>query len=271
MQSWKSQIILHILSIFSVLFIFSELAPGQTSSFLPADEAYENPHPGTNPTSSEEVIVPLPPVGPVPRAGHQPHLKTQNKENTQNVKNTQNGVIENNLSAPPLCSPQPPGYPPGPFQRFIRHLIEDWRENNLWPNGLPEPDREQVRSTMETMIQNGWRRQNLLSDFHFEPETGQLNAAGQEKLRWILWEVPEKHRLIYVGRATTASETAARLASVQKVAAQLMGDRPIPPILESELSPIGWPASQVDAIQRKFQETTPPPRLSTPSDSNNAK
>ncbi|MCS7306143.1 MAG: hypothetical protein NZ602_13685 [Thermoguttaceae bacterium] len=163
------------------------------------------------------------------------------------------------------CPPDP--CRPGPLKLFIRHVINDWRENNRWPNGLPEPDRQQVRSTMETIIQNGWRRQNLLSDFHFEPETGQLNPAGQEKLRWILWEVPEKHRLVYVARTPNPSETAARMASVQKAAAQLVGDQPLPPILESDQSPLGWPSTQVDAIQRKFQETTPPPRLKTPTNS----
>jgi len=146
-------------------------------------------------------------------------------------------------------------------------MVADWRENSAWPNDLPEPDRQQVRSTLETQIQNGWRRQNLLSDFHFEPETGQLNPAGQEKLRWILGEVPEKYRIVYVARSLNPSETEARMASVQKAAGQLVGDRPLPPILYSDLSPLGWPSAQVDAIQRKFQETTPPPRLKTPTNS----
>jgi len=243
----------------SILCILSNFTKADGSS---VGQSSPGAIPASTPTdlvSSEEEIAPLPPVGKkYPEA---PASESKNKQNGQN------GRVADPIPSPPYASPCCPSDPcrPGPLKLFIRHMVADWRENNCWPNGLPEPDRQQVLSTLETQIQNGWRRQNLLSDFHFEPETGQLNSAGEEKLRWILWEVPEKHRIVYVARSIHPSETEARMASVQKAAAQMMGDRPLPPILPSELSPIGWPSAQVDAIHRKFQETMPPPRLKAPT------
>ncbi len=251
-----------IFAILCMLCILSPVGKAESLSLsLSQASRHLNP-PDSGMVSGEEEVAPLPPVIPKPSGGSSPESK--NKSNTQNGKDKDLQPIETSAisSMPGYCPLD--GYRPGPLKAFLRHVIEDWRENNCWPNGLPELDRHQVHSTLETQIQNGWRRQNLLSDFHFQPETGQLNPAGQEKLRWILWEAPEKHRMVYVARAPNASETAARMASVQKAATDLVGDRPLPPILVSELSPPGWPSSQVDAIHRKFQETTPAPRLTTP-------
>ena len=71
------------------------------------------------------------------------------------------------------------------------------------------------------MVANGWRRQNMLGEFHFEPATGQLTEAGRLKVRWILTACPEQHRLIYVHTAERDEETSARIAAVQQLAAQI--------------------------------------------------
>lgn len=265
MRSSKVLGFLCSLCIFVIVFTLPKLSLGQTSKILPPDDAYPPEVPEGVTTNSEgETLTPLPPVSREPKAAPPALLPGKNRQYTQNETNTLNGCIGYSGQCVPACCPQET-YPPGPLKLFIRQMIEDWQENNKWPEPFPELDRPPVHSTMETMIQNGWRRQNLLSDFHFEPETGQLNAAGQEKLRWILWEVPEKHRMVYVARTVNPSETAARLGSVQKLASQLVRSGETPPILESELPPIGWPSSQIEIIHRKFLESTPVPRLK-PSD-----
>ena len=40
------------------------------------------------------------------------------------------------------------------------------------------------------MVANGWRRQNLLSDYHFNEENPQLNLAGETKVHYILTQMP---------------------------------------------------------------------------------
>lgn len=145
--------------------------------------------------------------------------------------------------------------------QFARSVVRDWKRNNCWPEPFVCPDRGFARAPYVAMVNNGWRRQNLLSGFHFEADTGKLNPAGEEKLRWILNEAPEQHRSVYVSRGMNSQETANRMASVEKAATQIAPDGPIAPIIESNLSPGGWPADRVDVINRKFHDSTPEPRV----------
>ena len=100
----------------------------------------------------------------------------------------------------------------------------------------------------------------MLGEFHFEASTGQLTEAGRLKVKWILTVCPRQHRLVYVHTADSNEETSARIAAVQQLAGQI-APNDIPPVLPTSISDDGWPADQVDLIQRKFQSTTPSPRL----------
>lgn len=153
------------------------------------------------------------------------------------------------------------GHSQGPLAKFARSVVRDWKRNNCWPEPFFCPDRGHVRAPFVAMVDNGWQRQNLLGAFHFEADSGILNPAGEEKLRWILTEVPEHHRTVYVSRGAGPDETAARMASVEKSASQIVREGPIPAIVETSISSGGWPAERVDVINRKFQESTPAPRL----------
>ena len=148
-----------------------------------------------------------------------------------------------------------------PPVQWAKSVCRDWKRNNCWPRPFDYPDRQTVRAPFAVMVQNGWRRQNLLSDFHFEMDTGKLTPAGEEKIRWILLEALEHHRTIYVGRARTAAETAARVDSVEKLGAQILPEGRLPAVLETNIKPYGWPAERVDVIGRKFQDSAPEPRL----------
>jgi hypothetical protein len=120
---------------------------------------------------------------------------------------------------------------------------------------------------MVTMVSNGWRRQNMLGEFHFEPATGQLTEAGRLKVRWIVTEAPQQHRIVYVHTADSNEQTAARIAAVQLLVVRYAPPGEMPPVLPTSISDQGWPADQVDLIGRKFQASTPPPRLSAKTDS----
>ena len=111
------------------------------------------------------------------------------------------------------------------------------------------------------MVHNGWERQNLLADHHFEEEAPKLNEAGRIKARWIATQAPRHHRALYVSRAETAEETVARVAAVQEYVAQVVPEGEKPAVIETDLDALGWPAAQVDSIDRQWQESTPAPRL----------
>ncbi len=144
---------------------------------------------------------------------------------------------------------------------FLTSVARDTKRRNCWPNPFACPDRQTVRMPFAIMVSNGWRRQNMLGDFHFEQKTGQLNEAGKLKIRWILYEAPEQHRAIFIHIAQTNEETEARLASVQSVTASLVPRNEMPPIMITSIPDEGSPADRVELIDRKYQSSIPAPRL----------
>jgi len=157
------------------------------------------------------------------------------------------------LAAAPTHAQDRPG--------FLKSVGVDTARNNCWPEPFICPDRFAVRAPFVLMVQNGWRRQNLLAEQHFAEGDQHLNEAGQIKVRWILTEAPEQHRTLYVRRGDTPQVTAARIAAVQQLAGQVLAPGQLPDIEETSISAVGWPAERVDVLERKFESTTPEPRL----------
>jgi len=146
------------------------------------------------------------------------------------------------------------------FCDFCDDVARDIKRRQCWPDPFVYPDRVATRMPFATMVNNGWRRQNMLGKFHFEPNTGNLNEAGRRKVRWILVSGPAQHRFVYVHIADTNEETAARIAAVEQLAHKITPND-VPPVLSTSISDQGWPADQVDLIGRKFRSSTPDPRL----------
>lgn len=139
--------------------------------------------------------------------------------------------------------------------------VREFKRRNCWPKPFNYPDRYAVRTPFNAMVNNGWERQNMLGDHHFAKGTGKLTEAGKLKIRWILTAAPQHHRDIYVRRAETADETAARVESVRLAAAEIAPASGPPPILETDIPDYGWPAWRVDAIGRAFESSMPEPKL----------
>jgi hypothetical protein len=125
------------------------------------------------------------------------------------------------------------------------------------------PARQAVREPFANMVANGWERENMLTDQHFDTDTGKLTVAGQAKVQWILSDVPEQHRRIFVHRARTAQETAARIHTVEEFVVQSVTPNEYPPVLESKRSAEGYSAESYATIQRKFREALPEPKLTS--------
>ena len=144
-------------------------------------------------------------------------------------------------------------------------IARDVKRRQCWPEPFVGPDRATVRSPFAIQVANGWRRQNMLGEFHFEPGSEQLTEAGRLKVRWILTACPQQHRLIYVHIGQTDAETSTRIATVQKLAAQITPNN-VPPVMSTSIADDGWPADEVELIGRKFQATMPAPRLPSSND-----
>ena len=153
---------------------------------------------------------------------------------------------------------------PSPFsvvKTFFHNMAIGAKRNNCWFKPFVYADRAAVRTHFVGMVNNGWRRQNTLGEYHFKPEGNTLTEAGELKVRWILLEGPAHHRTIYVHAAREVEDTVGRIDSVQQLAIRTLPGGPLPAVLQTHIPPPGWPASQVDTIGRKYQSSTPDPRL----------
>ena len=149
-----------------------------------------------------------------------------------------------------------------PIGEFCAGIVKDFKRRNCWPEPFVYPDRQAVREPLAVMIGNGWQRQNLVTDAHFERGGTELSEAGRRKVLEILNEAPEQHRIVYVYRGATPQETAIRMAAVQLFVGQSAYGGQAVPVVESNRPGDGWPASHVEIVNRKFEAAFPEPKLS---------
>ncbi len=142
----------------------------------------------------------------------------------------------------------------------VKSIATDVKRRQCWPEPFATPDRAATRAPFATMVSNGWRRQNMLGDIYFAPNSSELTDAGRMKVRWILVNAPKQHRLVYVHAADTDEITKARIATVVQLANQI-SPNDVPPVLPTTIADDGWPAAEVGAIGRKYMESIPKPRL----------
>ncbi|RMF87750.1 MAG: hypothetical protein D6741_20150 [Planctomycetota bacterium] len=150
------------------------------------------------------------------------------------------------------------------LEKFFHSIGRDTARNNLWPDSFLPADRASVRAPFVLMVRNGWERQNLIADQHFESGTNELNGAGKLRIEWILTQATKPHRVIYLRRCMSPEDTAERLENIRKWAANYLPEGTEPNIMISTLAPVGWPAERVNAVDRKFTSSMPDPRLPEP-------
>jgi hypothetical protein len=150
---------------------------------------------------------------------------------------------------------------PAPWDEAAHYMKRGYHRNVDWPWPYVCADRVAVREPFCVMVNNGWRRQNLLGAHHFNDKADQLTTAGELRVRWIMTQAPAERRGIFVERDAQSSITEQRLATAREYAAQVAIDGETPQVQESHLVSEGRPASVVDATNVRFQESMPPPTL----------
>ena len=141
---------------------------------------------------------------------------------------------------------------------FYRSVKRDFKRNNCWPEPFLAADRVATRAPFHVMVRNGWQRQNMIGDYHFDESGRQLNTAGELKINWVLTEAPRHHRTVYVHRAESKKETDIRIAAVRAYAQSILPEGKLLAIEETTVGMDGWSAERVSAIIRQFQEMEPP-------------
>ncbi|MBX7168938.1 MAG: hypothetical protein K1X74_21555 [Pirellulales bacterium] len=141
-----------------------------------------------------------------------------------------------------------------------RNFWATCKANQCWPAPYNYADRTAATMPFAIMVENGWRMQNMLGEYHFRPDDQQLTEAGRLKVYWIAVEGPAAHRTVFVPRAATPEITQMRMAAVRSSLEGMHLDFAFD-VQETGLAPPAWPADYIDSIERKYRETTPQPRL----------
>jgi hypothetical protein len=111
------------------------------------------------------------------------------------------------------------------------------------------------------MVQNGWRRQNLLGPHHFDAEKGGLTTAGELKVHWVMTQAPEQYRQVFIERSLDPTVTQQRIEAAQNYATQVALEGQTPLVRDTHLISEGRPAAMVDHINVAFRESMLPPAL----------
>ena len=138
---------------------------------------------------------------------------------------------------------------------------DGFHRNQQWPRPFVQYDREATMAPFEIMVQNGWKQQTMLCNYHFEGATTRLTASGNTKLRWILERAPEQYRTIYVQETSNRRLTLARIDAVQQAAARQLPVGSMPSVVATNMHPDQVPADEVDAVLRGYSKSAPEPRL----------
>ena len=144
---------------------------------------------------------------------------------------------------------------------FCQRCKLDYHRNIAWPHPFVCMDRQSVRAPFAVQTSKGWQRQNTIGRYHFDPETQQLTEAGYLKVRWIVTQAPPEHRTIFVVRGDSEAETTSRTDSIHESLARIAPNGKLPDVRSIAVDYRGWPAEEIDAIDRKIQSSRPIPQL----------
>jgi hypothetical protein len=146
------------------------------------------------------------------------------------------------------------------WNEFWQRVHVDFCRNNTWPEPFRTADRAAAREPWCIQTDNGWKMQNTIGTFLYDPETQRLNQAGELLVKWILTQAPQHRRCVFVLKGDTPEATIARSESVQAAVVKYSSGCVCPVIL-TDVEPPGWSAAYIDSISQQFNATIPAPRL----------
>ncbi len=147
------------------------------------------------------------------------------------------------------------------WHEFCQRMQLDWHRNNAWPQPFVAHDRIAACSPFVTQAENGWYAASTLSDLHFDSETQMLTEAGDLKVRQIVTQHPEQHRMVFIVKGHTKTDTDKRTDSVQQAVARIVPDGVLPDVRHVHIAPRPWPAEEINAVEQAYRQSRPDPRL----------
>lgn len=147
--------------------------------------------------------------------------------------------------------------PTGEAQQFSHRF----HAAHYWPYPYVCEDRAFMKNLWEEQAASGWMDATTLYDYHFDPQSDELNDPGLDHLNWVMHTIPEKRRIIFVQGSYENEISAGRLQAVQQAAAEMAANEEIPAIVLRMTMPLGRPAVEVDMIRQGALNSFPIPRV----------
>jgi hypothetical protein len=147
------------------------------------------------------------------------------------------------------------------WHEFWHRVKVDFHRNNAWPEPFQSADRAVTREPFCIQVNNGWKMQNTIGTYLFNPETQELNRAGELKVKWVVTQAPIHRRAVFVLVGESPEDTRVRVESVQRYVSRLVPDGNLPPVMITYTEPEGASGEYFDAVNRAMMQSIPAPRL----------
>lgn len=144
---------------------------------------------------------------------------------------------------------------------FWQSVHRDFHRNNAWPEPFQSADRAVTREYFCIQVNNGWKMQNTVGTFLFNPETQELNRAGELQVKWIVTQAPIHRRAVFVLVGDTAEDTQKRVLSVQHYISRIVPAGHLPPVMITHTQPEGASGEYFNSINNAMMQSIPAPRL----------
>jgi hypothetical protein len=144
---------------------------------------------------------------------------------------------------------------------FWQRVHLDFHRNNAWPEPFQSADRAVTREYFCIQVNNGWKMQNTIGTFLFNPETQELNRAGELQVKWIVTQAPIHRRAVFVLVGDSPEDTQRRVLSVQNYISRIVPAGHLPPVMITYTQPEGASGENFNALHNAMMQSIPAPRL----------
>jgi len=133
--------------------------------------------------------------------------------------------------------------------------------NYAWPKPFICQDRDAYFQVLAATYDAGWIAQNTLTGVHFDPTSGELNLAGQNKVQAIIANNPLDRRTVYVLHNLNVLETQQRLENVQSSVGKWYGAELARNVVVTDRLPQEVSGQRIENINNIYRQSMPPPMI----------
>lgn len=139
------------------------------------------------------------------------------------------------------------------------------QRNNAWPKPFACHDRMAWFSVWGATYDAGWIGQCTLTDVHFNPDTGALNEAGQNKVQSIVANNPLDRRAVYILHDRNVVDTQSRVEQVRTTISKWYGPELANNVVVTDRFPQEVSGQRIQAINDQYRAQMPAPMIQTSS------